>query len=279
MVWYLNGKFVNSTGANIPVTDLGLCRGWALFEYLRTYGQKPFMIEQHFDRFYSSAQELYLVPPLNRKSLEKLIYKLLEQKKFSTEMGVKILLTAGESADGLNPSRKPTFAVMVFPVSQFPQSFYRRGIKLYKTFLKRFFPQVKTVNYLSAMVALKEAKNLGFDDALFCSDGGEVLEATRSNFFYFHSNVLHTTAKGVLPGITRGLVIGLASKSFTVKEGPVNGADLRRADEAFITSSDKEIMPVVQVGDLKIGNGRVGAKTKFLMGEFKNFVSSYYGKY
>ena len=273
MIWYLNGKFVDHNLAKVSVADLGFGRGWGLFEYLRTYQGSPFLVDDHLSRFFRSAKLLLLTPPISKDPLKGLILKLLEKNKFDGETGVKMILTAGMSSDGVLPSNGPTFVVMAIPLKEYPQKLYEAGIKLSLTNRRRISPGIKTTDYLSALLALVEAMEAGFDDALFCTEDGEVLEVTRSNFFYFKGDTLYTAANQVLPGITRGLVIKLAKENFTVREKVIKVADLKNADEAFITSSEKEIMPVAQVGDLKIGNGRVGGRTRFLMKEFKKFVN------
>lgn len=278
MIWYLNGKFIVHNLAKVSVTDLGFGRGWGLFEYLRTYQGNPFLIDDHLNRFFKSAKLLRLTPPIPRDSLKILIRKLLGKNKFEGEVGVKIILTAGASSDGVFPSDGPTFVVMTTPLNKYPQTLYETGGKLFLTRRRRISPGIKTTDYLSALLALVEAREAGFDDVLFCTEEGEILEASRSNFFFFRSNVLFTAGRGVLPGVTRRLVINLAKKKFVVKESVIGISDLKNADEAFITSSEKEIMPVSQVGDLKIGEGKVGENTRFLMSEFRDFISDYYGK-
>jgi branched-subunit amino acid aminotransferase/4-amino-4-deoxychorismate lyase len=128
---------------------------------------------------------------------------------------------------------------------------------------------VKSLDYLVAMVALQEARAKGFDDALLVGGRGEVFEATRSNFFAFFGNTLVTANEGILPGVTRGLVLTLARRFFRTKEKKFFLKDLKKAEEAFITSSDKEILPVVRVGKTVIGDGKVGWRTRQLMREFK----------
>lgn len=276
-IWYLNGKFVKSNEAKISLDDLGLVRGWGLFEYLRTYHGRPFKLKEHLQRFYRSAKKVYLKPPLTEDALARLVKKLLRlngSKKLgirNKELGIKIILTAGPSRDGVTPSGKPTLAVQVFPVMKYPPRLYRRGISLLAYESHRFLADVKSLDYLAAMVALEEAKVGGFADALFIGPAGEVFEATRSNFFAFFGDTLATAKEGILPGITRRLVLDLARRRFPTKEKRFFLKDLKRAKETFITSSDKEIMPVVRVGNLRIGNGRVGERTRWLMKEFKKY--------
>ncbi len=274
MICYVNGKWVDKHKAKVSVMDLGLQRGWAVFEYLRTYKGAPFQLEGHLKRYFNSCQQLYLESPLKEVALSRLITRITKINFKNRELGIKVILTAGSSRDGVTPSTKPNLMILVSPVKKYSRRFYQQGLRLMVSRRDRCLTGIKTVNYLSSMQALVEAKRSGFDDALFCTRKGEVLEATRSNFFYFKGGTLYTAANQVLPGITRGLTIKLATGNFTVIEKVIKFADLTNAEEAFISSSDKEIMPVIQVGNLKIGNGRVGEKTKFLMSQFKRFVNS-----
>lgn len=274
MIWYLNGNFVDSKEAKIPVTDLGLNRGWAIFEYLRTYNKRPFMLEAHLNRFFSGCNNLYLPVKISKENLEEIIKDLINRNKvlIRAEIGVKIILTAGESKDGITPSGKSNLIIMVIPCAYYPSNLYEVGAALKTTERKRVFPEVKSVNYLSAMVSLKEANAEGFLDSLYLGDDGEVLESTRSNFFAFFGGTLVTAKNGVLPGITRKVVTEIAKGKYKVVEKVYRLADLKKADEAFITSSDKEIMPITKVDSFFIGKGKVGDRTKDLICQFKTFT-------
>lgn len=280
MLWYLNGQFIDKDQAFVPITDLGLNRGWGVFDYLRAYsdhGHKPFMVEDHLDRFFSHGKKIGLTAGLGKNDLKSVLAKLLEQDGLVGDIGVKILLTAGQSQDGVFPTGAGTLAVLLLPAGRYQESFYIQGIKISTASLPRLFPELKTTNYLTSMLALKEAKERGFDDALFCDSDGRILETTRSNFFFFQGGTLFTSDEtDILPGVTRSVVLELAKPDFEVKVGSHQIERLGEADEAFITSTDKEIMPVVCVGDKTIGDAQVGPKTKFLREKFRGFVAEYY---
>lgn len=276
-VWYLKGKFVKASKAKIGLNDLGLVRGWGVFEYLRTYGGQPFKLREHLERFSRSAEGARLKSPLGKGALAKMVAKLLRLNsreklgRGNKELGVKIILTAGPSRDGVTPTGHPTLAVQIFPAKKYPERLYRQGISLLVYPSPRLLADVKSLDYLAPMMALSEARGKGFDDALLVGGRGEVFEATRSNFFAFFGDTLVTAKEGVLPGITRRLVLDLARRRFPTKEKRFFLKDLKRAEEAFITSSDKEIMPVVKVENLRIGSGRVGERTHWLMRWFKKY--------
>ena len=149
---------------------------------------------------------------------------------------------------------------------------FARGIKLITTRLQREAPEAKTTNYMAAVRALKEAANRGVADALFVDGQEHVQEATRSNFFVFRGDTLITPRAGVLHGITRNVVLQLARDRFPIEERPIFLYELPLADEAFITSSSKEITPVVQIDDLVIGNGKPGPRTTQLEQRFIDMI-------
>ena len=149
---------------------------------------------------------------------------------------------------------------------------FAQGIKLITTSLQRTAPEAKTTSYVSAIRALKEAKRHHAADALFVNEQGHVLEATRSNFFIFRGDTLVTPRAGILIGITRNVVLDLARGRFPIEERPILLDELPQADEAFITSSSREIVPVVQIDDLVIGNGKPGQRTYELEQRFIEMV-------
>lgn len=272
MIWYVNGKFVEDEKAVITVTDLGLQRGWAVFEYLRTYGGVPFQLKKHLERYFKACPRLYLKPPLDKDKMTALIQKLIKINFRRHELGIKIILTAGSSRDGVTTEGRASLLVLTMPIKAYPRRLYFQGVRLLISNRGRYLPEIKTTNCLAAMQALVEAKKQGFDDALFVGQRGEILEATRSNFFAFFGDELWTAKEKVLVGVTRGLVIELAQRRFKVKEKTFYLKDLEKADEAFVTSTDKEIMPVVGVESIRIGNGRVGFRTKDLVNRFRSLT-------
>ncbi|HWS84092.1 MAG TPA: aminotransferase class IV, partial [Ktedonobacteraceae bacterium] len=137
---------------------------------------------------------------------------------------------------------------------------------------QRALPEAKTSNYVAAIRALKEAARHGANDALFVNEQGHVLEATRSNFFVFRGDTLITPRLRVLIGITRNVILSLARGRFTIEERPILLEELSTVDEAFLTSSSKEITPVVQIDDWMIGDGKPGPRTYELEQRFIELV-------
>jgi branched-chain amino acid aminotransferase len=162
--------------------------------------------------------------------------------------------------------------VLITPLGERDMERFARGCKLITTRLQRESPEAKTTNYMAAVRALKEAARQGAADALFVNEQGHVLEATRSNFFIFRGDTLVTPREGVLIGVTRNVVLELARGRFAIEERPILLDELPLAGETFITSSSREITPVVQIDDLVIGDGKPGPRTYELEQRFIEMV-------
>lgn len=268
MIWYVNGKFVTSTKAVLPFSDLGIQRGWGVFDFLRTYSGRPFQLSAHIARFLRSAEGSLINLKRSPEELSSLVNRLIARNSVAGSVGIKLFATAGNSRDGLVGGDKPTFGIMLLPLHRYPKAMYTRGIKLAIYRDLRVNPEVKSTNYAAVLIRMAEEKRRGFDDILYVGTDNVVYESARSNFFAFVNGTWVTPKERVLQGITRKLVIDLTPKRFPVREGVLTLAQLRTATEAFVTSTEREIMPVVRVGGFLIGKGRVGEGTKILMSDF-----------
>jgi branched-chain amino acid aminotransferase len=185
---------------------------------------------------------------------------------------IRILVTGGESEDGILPSGKAVLAVLITALGERDMERFAKGYKLITTHLQRISPEAKTTSYIAAVRALKEAARHHAADALFVNDAGHVLEGTRSNFFVFRGDTLVTPRKGVLMGVTRNVVLELAQDRFPIEERPILLDEVPLVEEAFITSSSREITPVVQIDDIIIGSGKPGPRTYELEQRFIEMV-------
>ena len=272
MTIYLNGQFVKEAEAKISVLDLGLLRGFGVFDYLRTYHGRPFHLKEHLDRLSYSAHEIGLHLPYSLKEVESIILELLEKNGYA-ESSIKIILTGGVSPDHLLPQQESTLIILVYPLKPFPESCYVEGIKATTTTLSRSIPTSKTLQYTPAIIALQQAKAENAQEALYLNGNREILEATTSNFFVFKNGALCTPCSHeVLLGITREIVLRVVRDHFPVEIGPVLYGDIGAYEEAFITSSNKEVMPLVQIDGHRIGKGVVGPKTKRVMELFAAYT-------
>jgi branched-chain amino acid aminotransferase len=269
--WYVGGRWVHPDEATLSINDVAVLRGYSVFESLRTYDRSPFHLDEHLARLYRSAKLIELKIPWPREHIADVIHEIIARNSYR-HATIRLLVTGGESEDTVLPSGKPTLVVMITPLGERDMEHFARGYKLITTSLQRISPEAKTANYMAAVRALKEAERRGATDALFVNERGHVLEATRSNFFIFRGNTLVTPREGILIGVTRNVVLELARGRFPIEERPILLDELMLADEAFITSSSKEITPVVQVDDLTIGDGKPGPRTYELEQRFIEMV-------
>ena len=269
--WYVGGRWVHPHEATISINDVAVLRGYSAFEALRTYNQRPFHLDEHLTRLYRSAELIELEIPWTREYIAAIINEVIRRNNYK-HAAIRILVTGGESEDSILPIGKPLLAVLISQLPERDMQRFAQGYKLITTAFQRTAPEAKTTNYLVAIRALKEAARRNATDALFVNKQDHVLEATRSNFFIFRGDTLVTPGKGILMGITRNVVLKLARGRFHIEERPILLEELAQADEAFITSSSKEIMPVVQIDDVTIGKGESGPLTYELEQRFIDLV-------
>lgn len=267
---YLNGKILPLANARLPLNDLGILRGYGVFDFLRTYNSKPFLLNEHLIRLQNSTREIGLTLPLSLTKLKAIIAELLAKNGY-TESHIRIVLTGGPSTDGITPS-SPTLFILIEECKPLSQTLYEKGIKLMTHEYLRSTPRAKTTNYIEAIKLQKKKKRASAFEILYTIEG-KILECTTSNFFLLRGPTLVTAKNDVLIGTTRNLVIFLAKKHFTVEERDILVSELETTDEAFITATNKEILPVVKIDNQVIGNGKVGPNTKRLIEQFHRYTA------
>ena len=268
---YIKNEFIQYSEARLHISDLGLQRGFAIFDYfLEMDGRVPFF-EDYLDRFYTSAKLLNLEVTLTRYILKEKIAYLLQQNKFGTS-GIKLLLTGGYSEDLYSPS-SPNFMILNLPLFHKPGDF-GDGIKLILLDYQRHIPEVKTTFYLPSIALFPKMKEKGAIEVLY-HHNGLISETTRANFFLINNGKLITPASGVLQGITRKYVLQVARGIMPVEEREVRLEELWNCDEAFITGTSKHVAPVVEIEGRVIGNGKPGRRTKLISEAFESFFVSH----
>lgn len=269
--WYRDGEWVHPNEATISLHDIAVLRGYSAFEALRTYNRRPFHLAEHLERLYRSAALIDLQIPWSREEVANVVRESIARNPYR-HASVRLLVTGGESEDGMMATGQPKLIVMTAPLGERDLQRFARGVRLITTPLQRDVPQAKTSNYTAAVRALKEAGRRGADDALFVSAQGHVQEVTRSNFFLFRGETLVTARDEVLAGITRLVVLDLARGRFPIEERPILLAELALADEAFITSSSREIVPVLRIDEQVLSQGVPGPRTTELQQRFIEMV-------
>ena len=258
--------------AFLHISDLAIQRGYGVFDYFKVMGGKPLFLEDYLARFGASARRMNLPVPLSDEELKETIYKLIGLNGLQMS-GMKMILTGGYSETGYDISA-PNLLITQQPLSLPGQALRERGLRLITHEYMREMPVVKTINYTMGIRLLNKIKEQGADDVLY-HRGGVVTELPRCNFFIVRQDgTVVTPAENVLLGITRKHVLELAGRRYKTEEGTLTLDDLKEAKEAFLTSTTKQILPVVQVGGVKIGNGRPGAVTRSLFQELVQLEES-----
>jgi branched-chain amino acid aminotransferase len=273
-IYYVNGRFVSEQEASISVKDLAVLRGYGVFDFLRTYQKKPFHLDDHLLRLERSARLINLALPMELERIRAVVLETLSKNDHS-ESGIRIVVTGGVSADGITPPGNSQLLVMVTPARPMPEHWYRQGTKVITQYMQRLVPLAKSINYIPGILCLEEARQQDAIESLYLDAHGNVLEGTTSNFFGFMDGVLVTPGVGVLAGITRKVVLDLSREVFPVSVRSIHRDEIRMLDEAFITASNKEVVPVVQIDGVTLPDGRPGPGTLRVMECFRHYTDAW----
>jgi branched-chain amino acid aminotransferase len=269
---YFNGDIIPIDQPAFATNDLGLLRGYGLFDYFRTYNGIPFHWNDYWQRFENSARLLKLQVPISQNETEKVLADL-HALSGEQEVAFRFVLTGGYAPDSVNVVQ-PNFLIKTEALPQDNPAGRLKGIKVLPYQYVRDLPEIKTTNYVHMVLMADEMKRQQAADLLFYKDG-EVSELTRSNIFIFRDGKLITSNRNILNGITRKVVLELAEAHFEVEVRPVFYQEVITADEVFTTSTTKWVMPVVQIGDELISDGLAGKRTLFLQELFEKLVSDW----
>lgn len=269
---YINGKILPTEKASVSVNDLGVIRGFGAFDYLRTYNGIPFLFDEHMNRFERTAKILKMKIPVKRNEMRKIIETLVRKNKIKNA-GIRIVLTGGASMNGVDYDlRTPTFFITAKELPNYPKTIYEDGVSLMTAEYMREFPEAKSTNYLRMLTLFPEKKKKGMFEILY-KFKGYIFEGTTFNFFGVKGKTLVTPKQDILLGTRRNLVISLAKKhGYKIAERPIALPELEELSEAFITSTTRDIVPVVRIDGVRIGNGNVGTHTKQLMNAYRAYV-------
>ncbi len=244
---YIDKKFLPLESAGIPATDLLVQRGYGIFDYLRVANNKPLFLEDHLDRFYNSAAIMRLDILETREEVIKIIYQLIERNNLAYS-GIRLIIGGGDSTDGYQITA-PRLLILQQPLTAPPEAMPLKGIKLASYEFQRQLWEVKTTDYLMAIWLQPWMKSQNADDILY-HQSGIIRECPRSNFFMIKDKTLITPATHMLKGITRKNIISIAlANDIKIEERAITIEELKTAQEAFISSSTKRIIPVSQIDD------------------------------
>ena len=276
-IYYVDGEFVEDGQAQISVNDLSVIRGFGVFDFLRTYNGVPFHLDGHLIRLERSARLIGLELPHSKAKIGEIVLETLKRNDHK-ESNIRLVVTGGLSLDGITPGKSPKLLVMVTSVKQMPPEWYSEGAKVITSHVDRFLPGAKSINYIPAIICQAEARSQRAIEAIYVDRNGYLLEGTTSNIFAFFGDTLVTPpCDRALPGITRQVVLELAEKEFTIVQRPFHKDEIRLLDEAFITSSVREIVPLAAIDSIKISDGKPGSRTQKIMELFRANTTSYRG--
>jgi branched-chain amino acid aminotransferase len=263
----VNGSLLPAEKATLNITDLSIQRGYGIFDFMKAVGGKPIFLEDHLDRFYSSAEQMRLTVKESRLELTDLIFTLIDKNGLS-ESGIRITLTGGYSPDGFNIAGPN----MIITQQNFQiNKDFDKSINIITHNYQRQFASAKTLDYLQAIWLQPTLAEKDADDVLY-HNNGILCECPRANFFLVTENgEILTPANNILKGVTRKHILKVG-KSLKAGERDLTLDDLKNAKEAFISSTTKNILAVTKIDGVVLGDGTPGKVTRELMSEFDKYV-------
>jgi D-alanine transaminase len=259
---YLNGKFMPIESAMVPIEDRGYQFGDAVYEVIASYEGKLFCVEEHLDRLERSMRELAF-PPVSRDEVRDTLFELFKRSGFS-RAGIYIQVSRGVAVRNhpFPETSTPQIVMTVREVSEVPQEYRENGISVITmTDFRWGRCDIKTVQLLPNTIAKQRAIEAGVYDTIFVTEAGVVREATSSNLFVVKNGILitHPLTENILAGITRMVVIDLCRElDLPVEERFYSTDEMFDADEAFLSGTTTEVLPIVQIDEKIIGDGKIG---------------------
>jgi branched-chain amino acid aminotransferase len=276
----VNGRITAEQEAVIPVFDHGFLYGEGIYETLRTYGGRLFLYDRHLRRLRNSARLIDLVLPFTGDELAAHIQETIFSAKLDgAEASVRVLVPRGVGELTYDPKATPTpsWVIIVKPLSSPSSETYENGVKVVLVDVVRNHPQsvnpmIKSNNLMNSALAAQQALKRGGFEAVMRNYRGELTECTQSNLFIVKDRAVLTPPleSGLLPGITRELLFEVGPETgIDVREQVLRDDDLFAADEAFLTSTTRELLPIVTVDERPIAGGRPGPITLELLNAFR----------
>jgi branched-chain amino acid aminotransferase len=272
----INGTIAPLERATVPVNDHGFLYGDSVYETVRTYRRRPFVLERHLERLERSAAGIRLPLPWSRRQLAGEIERTLAAAGTGGEgeFVIRIIATRGPGPLGYDPDLcpHPTMVILLRPLKPPSVSDREIGISVVVATLRRnpieaLDPRIKSSNLLNNILAAQQAKDAGAFEAIFFNTAGFLAEGTLTNVFFVKAGAARTPSLdcGILSGVTRDLVLDLSARNGApIEQGLYREADLRCADEIFLTSTTREVLPVARLDGRPVGAGSRGPFTRRL---------------
>ena len=274
----INGQLLEPEQATISVFDRGFLYGDSIYEVTMSIEGVPFMIEQHLDRLERSARKIGLPLPKSRTQILQEFIRTTNAIQ-CPKCYVRVIFTRGAGEITLDPTREQNgnLVIIAKELANNPKTWYEKGVSvviadILRNHQRAIDPSVKSGNYLNNILAMGEAKRAATFDAIMLNHDGNVAEATTSNIWLVERGVFITPplSAGLLDGITRASLFKLTQ--FNMREENISPERLKAADEIFLTSTTKEIVPIVKVDANTIGSGKPGKHTRQLHQAYQAFI-------
>lgn len=278
---YIDGKFHGRDTAMVSVFDHGLLYGDGVFEGIRVYARRIFRLREHLDRLYASARAIALDIPLSRDEMAAAVCATV-RRNAKDDGYIRLVVTRGVGDLGINPRScpRPSVIIIVTDIQVYPAELYAGGVKVVTAATRQvshdsFDSRIKSLNYLKNVLAKMDALRAGAQEAIMMNGAGYIAECTADNIFFVEAGRLLTPGPedGALEGVTRRAVLGLAADAgIAACERRLTRYDAYTADECFLTGTGAEIMPVNEIDDRVVGDGRPGPVTRRLIEAFHSLV-------
>jgi branched-chain amino acid aminotransferase len=280
----LNGQMVSPAEAKIDLYDHGFLYGDGVFEGIRVYNGRIFKLQEHVDRLYHSARALMIGIPIRNEEMTERI-KSVVRENAETNCYIRVTVSRGVGL-GLDPKHirlEPTIAISTADLALYPREMYENGLHVVTVSTRIppaqcLDPRIKSLGrYINNILAKMEANRVGAGEGLMLNIEGYVAEATGDNLFIVKNGVLHTPppSAGILAGITRATVMMLAEQiGIPVRETMMTLYDVYTADEAFLTGTAAEVIPMVTLDERPIGTGKPGEITNRIIAAFREHTQS-----
>jgi len=271
----INGVITTPEEARIPVLDHGLLFGDSVYETLRTYDGKPFLFSRHFARLEHSAAAIDLKLPWTKSRMCDEIQRTL----FGGECRIRLMVTrgVGELAADIETCTDPAVIIIVVPLVTLPARIYEHGVDVVISSVQRSgrLADIKTGSLIHQVLARREAKAKHAFEAILLTSDAKLSDGITSNIYMIRDGRILTPAHdaGIVEGITRGVVLELARQmGLQVVEGRFDVDDIQLAQEMFLTSTTREVVPIVRVDGKPVGNGKPGPVTRMLLQKYREAI-------
>lgn len=282
---FINSKFVPAEEASLSIYDHGFLYGDGAFEGIRAYHGEVFKLKEHVHRLYNSLKSLWIELPYGEDVFCANVRELVKKNEVG-DAYIRVSVSRGVSL-GLDPKNiktEPTVVISTDKLALYPQSMYDEGLEVVTVATRVANPQVlepriKSLGkYVANIQAKLEANHVGAGEGLMLTEDGHVAECTGDNIYFVKDSVVYTPAAylGILEGITRMTIMELlAEMGIKVVEGTFTRFDLYACDEAFLSGTAAEVIPMTKLDGRKIGDGKPGELTKSLIAKFKQYAAAY----